>query len=86
MTHGVDGVSSMAELTSFPFDQPAPLRKAIAVGITAKGSKLTFTRDGAEIGSWKDSQFASGRVVFGVLNMSTSRTAKVSFNDVEIRA
>ena len=59
----------------------------IAIGITAEGPRLTFTRDGEEIGTYKDSRFTRGRVVFGLLNMSTDRSpARVSFNDVEIRA
>jgi len=87
MTHGVEGVSDMAELASFPFPEPVPLDEPITVGITADGPRLTFTRDGEQIGSRKDSLFASGRVVFGVLNMSPDgSTARVSFNDVEIRA
>ncbi|MGW4942078.1 serine/threonine protein kinase [Actinoplanes sp. NPDC004185] len=87
MTHGATGVSDTAELASFPFAEPVGLREPIAVAITADGPKLSFSRDGTEVGSWKDSQFPSGRVVFGMLNKSTgSSPAQVSFNDVEIRA
>ena len=87
MTHGVDGPSDMADLVSFPYAEPVAQREPIAVGITAAGPQLTFTRDGKKVGTFKDSQFTKGRVVLGVLNTSSNRsTAQVSFNDVEIRA
>ena len=87
MTHGLEGTSDMTELTSFPYEEPVPQGDPIAVGITADGPQWTFTRDGEQLGTWKDTKFASGRLVFGVLNMTTDRSpARVSFNDVEIRA
>jgi eukaryotic-like serine/threonine-protein kinase len=87
MTHGLDGPSDMADLASFPYAEPVAQRAPIAVGITAKGSRLTFTRDGEEVGTWKDSRFTKGRTVLGVLNTSSNQsTARVSFNDIEIRA
>jgi hypothetical protein len=87
MTHGAEKASDLVELAAFPFDEPAELKEPIAVGITAEGPQLSFTRDGEQVGSWKDTRFEKGRVVFGVLNMSEGRsTVRVSFNDVEIRA
>jgi eukaryotic-like serine/threonine-protein kinase len=87
MTHGVDGPSDMADLASFPYAEPVAQREPIAVGITAHGPQLTFTRDGKKIGTWKDSQFTKGRIVLGVLNTSSNQsTVQVSFNDIEIRA
>ena len=87
MTHGLDGASDMAELASFPYAEPVAQGEPIAVGITADGPQLTFTRDGKKVGTWKDSQFTKGRIVLGVLNTSSNQsTARVSFNDIEIRA
>jgi hypothetical protein len=87
MTHGAAEANAMAELTTFPFDDPSPLRQPIAVGITAEGSNLSFSRDGEQIGTWRDSRFARGRVVLGILNRSADQpTTRVSFTDVEIRA
>lgn len=87
MTHGLNGVSDMADLVSFPYAEPVAQREPIAVGITANGPQLTFTRDGKQVGTWKDAQFTHGRVVLGVLNTSSGQSpVRVSFNDIEIRA
>jgi eukaryotic-like serine/threonine-protein kinase len=87
MTHGLGGASEMATLKSWPYGEPVAQDEPIAVGITADGPQLTFTRDGKEIGTWKGTQFTRGRVVLGVLNTSSSQsTVRVSFNDIEIRA
>ena len=87
MTHGLGGTGDMAELVSYPYDEPVAPGEPIAVGITADGPRLTFTRAGKKVGTWKDSRFTKGRTVLGVLNTSSSgSTARVSFNDIEIRA
>jgi predicted Ser/Thr protein kinase len=87
MTHGLDGVTDMVDLMSFPYAKPVAQGEPIAVGIAADGPQLTFTRDGKKLGTWKGSQFTRGRTVLGVLNPSSSQsTARVSFNDIEIRA
>ena len=77
----------MDKLTAFPFADPLPLRRPIAVGITAEGNSLSFSRDGEQIGTWQGSEFAKGRVVLGILNQSADQPGgRVSFTDVEIRA
>jgi predicted Ser/Thr protein kinase len=87
MTHGLDGPSDMADLASFPYAEPVAPGEPIAVGITADGPTLTFTRDGKKAGTFKNSRFTKGRTVLGVLNTSPNQSAaRVSFNDIEIRA
>jgi hypothetical protein len=88
MTHGAaTDASKMVELTSFPFAEAPSSGQPIRVGISADGSDLSFRRDDLQIGTWRDAQFTKGRVVLGVVKQPNRQSpARVSFNDVEIRA
>jgi len=87
-THGVGGPATVTPLRTFPLARPIALDTATKVGITAKGTNLTFSQDGQDIGDWKEARFQRGRVVLGIFQDGKTNTPppfSVSFANIEIR-
>jgi hypothetical protein len=87
-THGVGGPAAVTPLRTFPLADPIALGIATRVSVTAKGTNLTFARDGQHLGDWTQARFQRGRVVLGIFQDSQTKSPPpfaVSFANIEIR-
>ncbi|HET6211621.1 MAG TPA: serine/threonine-protein kinase, partial [Micromonosporaceae bacterium] len=84
LTHGTPTPSTVRTLYTYPFDAPAT--GVIAVGISTRGSALTFTRDGHPAFTLSDTTFDSGRIVLGIFPSVSGGPFMVAFGNIKIWA
>jgi eukaryotic-like serine/threonine-protein kinase len=86
VTHGVGSPTAITVLRTLPF--PVALNSKIRVGVTGRGGKFTFYRDGKEAGTMQDTTLGRGRVILGIFQEGPpdSDPFSVSFASVEVRS